>query len=297
MQKIPHAALPPQSDTPVMRWPAAADPFAAALEFGAGTVLAVLVATHGPAYRDPGAALAMAADGRIAGAISAGCIEADLLAQAAEVRHSGAARLLRYGEGSPFFDLKLPCGGAIEVLLLRVDDPAPLRQVAADRQARRPARLHLSGQGGAGYVLSFRPGLRCIILGDGAEAGVFAGLLQGLAVDHLLIPGRALPDLAGLALDDRCAVLLFYHDHDREPALLLQALQTPAFYIGAQGSRATHARRLQGLSQRGVPAEQLARLRGPIGMIRSTRDPVRLAVSVLAEILDELPPDLALAPV
>jgi xanthine dehydrogenase accessory factor len=278
----------------------AADPWLAALEFGRGTVMALLVATHGPAYRHAGAALAIAADGRVAGAISAGCIERDLELQAAEVRVDGAARLLRYGEGSPYFDLRLPCGGAIEVLLFRMDDLAPLAGLAANRRARRETRLYITSGGQIslrevpGLVLTIRPGLRCIISGDGAEVDVFSDVLRGLGMDHLLLSGPAPPDLITAVPDCRCAVLLFHHDHDSEPAILRQALMTPAYYIGAQGSIPTQARRLRSLAEMGVSKSQLARVRGPIGLIPSTRDPVRLAISVLAELMSELSPDFVL---
>lgn len=293
--------------------PALRDPWAAALEFGAGTVMAVLVATEGPAYRRPGAAMAIAADGRSAGGISGGCIEADLILQARAVRAEGRARQLRYGRGSAFIDLRLPCGGAIEVLLLPLGhDLAALAALARVRAARCPAVLTLGEGGltlgeGPGWRLMFRPAPRLVIFGAGVEAAVFAGLVQALAGEHLLLshdpatlaaargmgcfarslrPGE---DPGALLPDNRCAALLFYHDHDHEPALLRRLLAGPAFYIGAQGSRATQARRLQRLAALGVPAADCARLRGPMGLVAGARDPQSLAISVLAEVTAALP--------
>lgn len=69
--------------------PAISDPWGFANERGPGAVLAVLTATHGPAYRNPGAAMAIASYGRFAGAITSGCIEADLILRADEVRRTG----------------------------------------------------------------------------------------------------------------------------------------------------------------------------------------------------------------
>jgi xanthine dehydrogenase accessory factor len=295
--------------------PTMIDPWAAAADWGAGTVLAVLMATEGPSYRDPGAALACHPDGRSAGTITSGCVEADLLLRADEVRRSGVPQRLRYGTGSPFFDLRLPCGGAIEVLLFAANDVQPLVGLARARAARQAAALEITGDGcislgpwqatgakGQGLVVGFQPELRCLVFGSGAEAAAFCSLLRGFGYDHLLAtPSEAMiahaaaagsPALPldqalreGLQVDAGTAAILFFHDHDLEPLILQRLLETPAFYIGAQGSRATQAARLAKLRDLGVPDAQSARVIGPVGLIPSSRDPKSLAVSVLAEIL------------
>ncbi|WP_237562526.1 XdhC family protein, partial [Glutamicibacter soli] len=77
-----------------------------------------------------------------------------------------------------------------------------------------------------------------------------------------------------------------FHDHDWEPAILKGALATPGFYIGSQGSQRAAATRRVALAELGVPEDRIARLHGPVGLIRSARDARVLAVSVLAEVLD-----------
>lgn len=293
--------------------PALQDPWEAALNMESA-VIALLVGTDGPAYRNPGAAMAIAPDGRCAGAITSGCVEADLVLQAGDLR-PGEVRRLRYGAGSPYFDLKLPCGGAVEVMLFALRDGPVLAELSAKRAARVPVALRVTGQGrlalcapaetGAGpegFVLNFRPGLRFVIAGAGPEALVFTRLVAGMGHDHLLLSHDAatlasaqavgcravelsrLGALADLPIDAETAVTLFYHDHDYEPGILAHLLRTPAFYIGAQGSRGAQRNRLARLAEMGVSAQDAARLRGPIGLIPSARDAEVLAVSVLAEI-------------
>ena len=83
-----------------------------------------------------------------------------------------------------------------------------------------------------------------------------------------------------------CIVLSFFHDHELEPPILAPALQSPVFYVGAQGSQRSAEERRRELLNMGVPETNIARLRGPIGLVPSARDARTLAVSVLAEVLD-----------
>lgn len=303
--------------------PAIRDPWEAALTFGPGTIISLLVATEGPAYRNAGTMMAIAADGRFAGAISSGCIEADLIVQAAVLRAStGHCRRLRYGKGSPFMDLVLPCGGAIELMLFRLRDLDVLRQLQNLRTARHATSLSIDPQGrlaltaplsSAPFTLcpdgsariNFSPRLKFLIFGAGPEVSVFSALVQGLGYDHLMLSHEArslsvaaamgcrtgrldhLTGLNGLKIDAATACVLFYHDHDYEPAILNRLLATPSFYIGAQGSRATQAARLERLREHGADPDALERVRGPIGLIPSSRNPRTLAISVLSEIVAE----------
>ncbi len=142
------------------------------------------------------------------------------------------------------------------------------------------------------------------MFGKGPEAATFAALVQSAGYPNVLLS----PDdetLAGAAaagsgvvrltrpglppdvpVDPWTAIALFFHDHEWEPPILQAALGTPAFYIGAQGSRRAREARDMDLQAMGVDGAGLSRLRGPIGMIPSARDAGTLAVSVLAEVLD-----------
>lgn len=183
--------------------PALVDPWDAAQQGGSGTVMAILTATHGPAYRNPGAVMAIFPDGHYVGAITSGCIEADLVLHAQEVRASGQPRHLRYGEGSPFIDMRLPCGGAVEIELVRIQDHDVLADLAAARRARHSVSLRISPQGrfsladwkptgadGQDFHIGFRPPIRFVVFGAGPEASLFTSLVRSLGYDHVLISMR-----------------------------------------------------------------------------------------------------------
>lgn len=259
-----------------------------------GVALAVIIGVEGPSYRPLGAVMAIAADGRAQGSLSSGCIERDVVLHAQQALTDGQARQLRYGAGSPFRDLALPCGGGLDILILPDPDRAALQDAAQNLRARKVADLRLGP-----LHLRIQPQPRFLVLGKGPEAHCFAALaaaagfpveaaspdpatLSGLAATRLL-PHPVWPD--DLMIDARTAVTLFFHDHDWEPPLLQTALQSPAIYVGAQGSLRAHQARCDALAKMGVRADQIARLASPFGLIPSARDPRTLAASVLAQVL------------
>ncbi|PZO67331.1 MAG: xanthine dehydrogenase [Paracoccus denitrificans] len=269
-----------------------------------GGVMAVITGVEGPHYRRPGAFMAFTPTGGSVGQLSSGCIEGDLAKHAADVMADGRVRRLRYGAGSPFMDLQLPCGGGLDVALLPAD-PAVIADVLARRADRVATRLGLDLDRGKmaidcpGMRIDITPATAFSVWGAGVEAVTFAALAHAAGYPtrlHSHDPVTAQSawrlgvDAAGLAwqgADEWTAVTLFYHDHDREPPILANALRSDAFYVGAQGSLRSHNARLTALRDMGLTDDQLARLRGPIGLIKSARDPKVLAVSVLAEILAE----------
>lgn len=91
--------------------------------------------------------------------------------------------------------------------------------------------------------------------------------------------------LAGTALDERSVVCLLSHDEDLDPLALAVALERSAGFVGALGSRATAARRVARLRALGVPANQVARIRSPLGLDLGGSTPAETAVSILAEVL------------
>jgi xanthine dehydrogenase accessory factor len=95
-----------------------------------------------------------------------------------------------------------------------------------------------------------------------------------------------MPDdtVQSMQLDERCAVVALTHDPKLDDLALMEALKSPAFYVGALGSRANNLKRRDRLSQFDLTDEQIARLHGPIGLYIGSRTPPEIAVSIAAEI-------------
>ncbi|WP_198731869.1 XdhC family protein [Paracoccus tegillarcae] len=297
------------------------DPLAEAVAAPGDVVLAIITGVEGPSYRPVGAVMAIMPEGEddtLVGTLSSGCVESDIAHHARQAMAEGQPRNVRYGRGSPFIDIQLPCGGGLDILLLPNPDRDVLRQVAAKRDAREVCSLRINTRTGAmalqaegqtgladkDFVLRIEPELRFLVFGKGPEAFTFAALAHSVGFPGLLLSpdDETLQSAAGagcatqrmirpgwpgdLSVDGWTSIVLFFHDHDWEPAILQGALQTPAFYIGSQGSQRAAATRRHALAELGVTEDRIARLHGPVGLIHSARDARTLAVSVLAEVLD-----------
>ena len=94
-------------------------------------------------------------------------------------------------------------------------------------------------------------------------------------------PNEALP---ALAPDRRTAILTLTHDPKIDDPALAAALRSEAFYIGALGSRRTHARRVERLREAGFDDAAIGRIRGPVGLAIGARTPAEIAISIMAEV-------------
>lgn len=261
--------------------------------------------------------MAFLPDGQRIGSLSSGCIENDIEIHAKASLKAGRPVQVRYGKNSPFMDIQLPCGGGLDILLWPRPDRTMLADLAAARRARQAVTLQVDMTNGAAglieagetttndplFQLRLEPDPFFYVFGKGPEASTFAALVQSAGYPNLLLsPDREtlrFAEIAGcetrhltrpslpadLHPDRWSAIVLFFHDHDWEPPILTAALDSPAFYIGAQGSQRARDTRLAELATRNLSPTALSRVRGPIGLVPSARDARTLAVSVLAEIL------------
>ncbi|MBL4557166.1 MAG: hypothetical protein JKP98_08680 [Rhodobacteraceae bacterium] len=155
---------------------------------------------EGPSYRPLGGHGIPAGRWR-AGTLSSGCVEADLALHADRALAGRAPVALRYGRGSPFADIQLPCGGGLDILLVPRPDPAVMAALMDRRAARLPVTLAVGGETGAlalsesgetgwkedSFLIRFEPALRLVVFGKGPEAATFAALVQSAGYPNLLL--------------------------------------------------------------------------------------------------------------
>lgn len=275
----------------------------AASDHDMACALAVVTGTQGGAVRAPGALMAIRSDGETCGYLSGGCIDQDVALRAGEAIRTQTPVGLVYGQGSPFEDIKLPCGGRIDVRVLPHPGADGIRAIIAKLAARQPVSLrvtetNLKISAEEETHFTYHPKLRLRVAGRGADLDALSRVARaaGLGVElwspepHAaadkdqvkLTTPAALPQSAD---DAYTAFVLAFHERHWETALLADALKGPAFYVGAVGSRATHAKRCDTLRDMGLADTDIDRIRGPIGLVPSLRDASRIAISTLAEII------------
>lgn len=291
------------------------------LSAGRRVVLGTVVRTWGSAPRPPGSLMIIRDDGQVAGSLSGGCIEDDLIRRVA----AGELALQRpeatiYGANAEEAQrFGLPCGGSVQVVLeplgehsglgelLRRIESAELTQRSLDlasgrvrlQRARGGEQVHYDGRE---LRTVHGPQLRLLIIGGGQLSRYLASMAVMLDYRVTVCEPRveyhegwdALPEVRlstqmpddevlSMRLDEGCAVVALTHDPKLDDLALMEALRTPAFYVGALGSRVNNERRRERLHQFDLVPEQTARLRGPVGLRLGGLTPPEIALSIVAE--------------
>ncbi|AKM11578.1 hypothetical protein AB433_05790 [Croceicoccus naphthovorans] len=230
--------------------------------------------------------MAIRPDGTVVGSLSDGCLEQQLVA---DVAAASGPSVRRYGKGSALIDFRLPCGGGLDILIDPSPDRAACRDTVALLDCREPAGLALPENI---YLPTRRylPALRIHAFGVDPELSALDRLALVMNVPMVCMRPESLslgqaPDMA--SPDRWTATILLFHDHEWEGAILHHALRGGSFYVGAQGGAKAREDRLSRLRAAGVAEEDLARIRGPVGVTPSARTPNALALSVLSEIVFE----------
>ena len=287
--------------------------------------LATIIAVNGGAPRSVGAQMVVSANGQYAGYLSGGCLEQAVALEALDAIRRGSNRRVRYGAGSPYIDIRLPCGSSIDVYIDQCLDLPLIRQLVELRDARSACALQTDLRSGRNTIIAYPdahslsaswlegdlftrayvPPLKLQLMGAGpslvaiarvaASAGFLVGVaspsddtrqsLQAMGVQSEAINGPRLP--SSFRPDRWTAVVLAFHDHVWEPPIIMELLGTPSYYIGAIGSRTVHKDRLRSLADNGVNMKELSRIRGPIGLVPGAKSSASLAFGVIAEILAE----------
>jgi xanthine dehydrogenase accessory factor len=287
---------------------------------GRRVILATIVETWGSSPRPAGAMLAIREDGLVAGSVSGGCVEDDLIdkirskslaVSKPEIATYGISKeeATRYG---------LPCGGKLELVLEPVRDPGGLRELLDRIERHELVARTLDFETGAAdlhpaqrndtmqfdrkkLITVHGPRWRIVIIGAGQLSKYVAQMAQALDyavtvcdprseyADTWDVEGarldRGMPDDVVLAmnLDARSAVVAVTHDPKLDDLALMEALKSPAFYVGALGSRLNSEKRRERLALFDLSKDELDRLHGPVGLSIGSKSPPEIAVSILAE--------------
>ena len=291
------------------------------LDRGHRVVLGTVVRTWGSAPRPPGSLMIIRDDGQVAGSVSGGCIEDDLIRRVAAgelalhlpettVYGQTAEEVRRFG---------LPCGGSVQIVLEPLSARSQLREllVSIEQHRRVQRRLDMATGvvriapaqdgdqvrfDGSTLTTAHGPRQRLLIIGGGQLSRYLASMAVMLDYQVTVceprveyhegweaMPGVTLstlmPDdlVLAMQLDASSAVVAVTHDPKLDDLALMEALRTPAFYVGALGSRHNNARRRERLLEFDVTPEEAARLRGPVGLNLGGLTPPEIAMSIVAE--------------
>ena len=219
----------------------------------------IAVATVVGGAEETGAKLLIRPDGSTLGALGAGLPEQQIVADA-------LAMLARDDRGIRAYATPI---GDVEVFVETFPPPPTMYIVGAVHIAIPLVTF--------GQTLGFR-----VVVVD--ARGAFATPERFAHADELIM---AWPDeaLAKLAPDSATSVVVLTHDPKFDQPALLAALQTPARYIGAIGSRGTNEQRRADLREQGVDDEALARIFAPIGLDLGAETPAEIALAIMAEIV------------
>jgi xanthine dehydrogenase accessory factor len=284
--------------------------------------LVTVVQTFGSSPRPEGAMLALRSDGLAVGSVSGGCIEDDLVRRAlAGQLKTDQCEVVTYGATQEEArNFGLPCGGALRLVIEPVHKPAWVAQVLQSIHSHRlisrtlqlesmqvvlsdASRTDTFSFDGKILTTVHGPRWRLLIIGAGQTSGYLARMAQALDYQVTVcdptaamrqtwnVPDTVLtsemPDDAVLAFQvDACtAIVALSHDPKLDDMALLEALKSPAFYIGALGSKANNAKRRERLALFDLTEEEIARLHGPVGLSIGSRTPPEIAVAILAHMI------------
>ena len=287
---------------------------------GRRVTLATIVKTWGSAPRPVGALVAIREDGLVTGSVSGGCVEDDLIekVRARSVAKAGP-EVITYGvTNEEATRWGLPCGGTLQLVLEPVGPQSRLQELldTVSQQRLVSRRLVLEtgevslAQGAWSDGLEFDgkvlntihgPRWRLILIGAGQLTTYLAEMAKMLDYQVIVIDpreeyadgwsvsgitvNRGMPDdvLLELGMDGHSAVVALTHDPKLDDMALLEALKSPAFYIGAIGSKKNNDARRKRLAEFDLSEAEIARLHGPVGLFLGSKTPPEIALAILAE--------------
>ena len=292
------------------------------LQSGQSVAIATVVQTWGSAPRPVGSWLAIRADGQVAGSVSGGCVEDDLIRRVqTEILTRNTPEMVVYGvtqqEAARF---GLPCGGTLRLLVEPKPELAVLEKLLENISSHQITRRSVSLSTGKSTLTlgdrsdefvcteqemqtTYGPRWRMVIIGAGQLSLYTADFALASDFEVIVIDPReeyseglnrtditfskGMPDdvLLEIGVDSHTAVVALTHDPKLDDMALMEALKSPAFYVGALGSRKNTQKRKERLLEFDVSQEQVEKLHGPVGLFIGALTPPEIAVSILAEVI------------
>ena len=287
---------------------------------GRAVALGTIVKTWGSAPRPVGAMVAIRDDGQITGSVSGGCVEDDLVEKVKE-KFARAAKpeLVTYGvTNEEATRWGLPCGGTLQLVVEPLSDKSGIAELLQKIGEQQLVRRRLEMDSGRatlepgrwqdvlefdGRVLSavHGPRWRLVLIGAGQLTRYLAEMARMLDYHVVVIDpreeyanswdlqsvpiNRGMPDdiVRELQLDGHSALVALTHDPKLDDLALMEALKSAAFYVGAIGSKKNNDARRERLQEFDLSADEIARLRGPVGLYIGSKTPPEIAVAILAE--------------
>jgi len=289
------------------------------LETGQVVYLFHVAQTWGSSPRPPGSLMAVNDSGQHIGSVSGGCVEADLFKRIDnnEFRHQQIT-LIEYSN-TTHRHITLPCRGQMLILLETIDNVKPLqtiidaietrnsvvRQISLDPIQVTYSQTPLPCANFDGHTLSepYGPTWRVLLIGANDLAMHVARQCLLLNYEVIISEPREeyrqnwqlsdceltplMPDEAveKYVNDEHSAVLALTHDPRLDDLAIVQALYSPAFYIGALGSKRSAERRKITLATMDIDPEQIQRLDAPIGLNIGSRSPAEISVAIAARLI------------
>jgi len=290
------------------------------IEAGHGATLGTIIHTWGSGPRPVGAMVIVRDDGQVAGSVSGGCVEDDLIEKVrARAVAANKPETIVYGVTQEQAErFMLPCGGTLELVLEPVSADSGLAELLGAIERHELVARFLDMETGKARIepgrwsdaLAFDgkvlktvhgPRWRLLVIGAGQLSRYLAMMAQALDY-HVVIcdpreeyyaawdfPGvpvnRGMPDdvVLELNIDAHSAVVALTHDPKLDDLALMEALKSPAFFVGALGSKKNNDARRTRLADFDLSASEIARLRGPVGLKIGSKTPPEIALAILAE--------------
>lgn len=287
---------------------------------GHRVALGTIVKTWGSAPRPVGAMVAVRGDGQVVGSVSGGCVEEDLIEKIkANSIAAEKPQLVTYGvTNEEATRWGLPCGGTLQVVMEPLGEASGVAELLKRIGEQQLVKRRLDMESGRSTlepgrwqdVLEFDgrvltavhgPRWRLVLIGAGQLTRYLAEMARMLdyhvvvidpreeyaaAWDLAAVPlDRGMPDdvVRELNLDGHSAVVALTHDPKLDDLALMEALKSPAFYVGAIGSKKNNDARRKRLTEFDVSEGEIARLRGPVGLYIGSKTPPEIAVAIIAE--------------